>query len=85
MGKLLRTKVGAFLLTSCIVTTSFLAMPASLVQVDAKTTYVYVAASGNGEKYHTSKNCSRMRGNVRKLKISDAKNAAYGPCKKCYR
>ena len=39
------------------------AAPAYSTTASAKS-YVYVAASGNGACYHTSKNCSRMRGRV---------------------
>lgn len=47
---------------------------------------VYIAASGNGKKYHSSKYCSRMNGNVIKMTIEEAKAAGYTPCKKksCY-
>lgn len=84
MKKLLKNKIGAFILVGCITTTTFLATPATLVQVESKTQYVYIAASGKGTKYHSNKNCSRMRGNVKKLKLSDAKKSGYGACKKCY-
>ena len=46
-------------------------------------TYVYVAASGSGECYHTSKTCSRMRGNVKKLTLKKAKKKKYRPCSIC--
>lgn len=46
---------------------------------------VYVAASGNGACYHTSKNCSRMRGRVVKKTKKAAKRQGYRACKKCYR
>ena len=68
MKKLLKTRIGAIVLTGCIMTTTFLAVPASVVPVEAKTKYVYIAASGNGTKYHSNKECSRMRGKVKKVK-----------------
>ncbi len=46
--------------------------------------HVYVAASGNGSKYHSDPNCSRMNGNVIEYSISDAESRGYTPCKKCY-
>lgn len=46
---------------------------------------VYIASSGKGEKYHSNPDCSRMKGNVDSLSRSEAVNAGYGPCKKCYR
>lgn len=73
------------LLTGCIMTTTLFTSPAATIQIQAQTNYVYIAASGNGKKYHDNKNCSRMRGRVKKLKISQAKKQGYGPCKKCYR
>lgn len=80
----LKAKIGACVLTSCILTTALFAAPAATVPVEAKTTYVYIAASGNGTKYHSDKNCSRMRGRVKKVKLSTAKKDGYKPCKKCY-
>ncbi len=44
---------------------------------------VYIAASGNGTKYHRSPSCSNMKGTVT-LSVSDAQARGYGPCKKCY-
>lgn len=84
MKKTLKTRIGAIVLTGCIMTTTFLAVPASVVPVEAKTKYVYIAASGNGTKYHNNKECSRMRGKVKKVKLSKAKKDGYEACKKCY-
>lgn len=53
-------------------------------QAKAKASYVYIAASGNGQCYHSSKNCSRMRGRVVKITVSKAKAKGYRACKKCY-
>lgn len=85
MKRLLKTKIGAFVLTGCIMTATFLAVPAATsVPVEAKAKYVYIASSGNGTKYHSNKDCSRMRGKVKKVKLSKAKKDGYEPCKKCY-
>lgn len=54
------------------------------VTVEAKTTYVYIAASGKGKCYHSKKKCSRMK-KVKKMTISKAKKKGYRACKKCYR
>lgn len=48
-----------------------------------KTAMVYVASSGNGKKYHSNPNCSRMKG-TRCISISEAEAEGYTPCKKCY-
>lgn len=47
---------------------------------------VYIAASGNGTKYHKSPNCSKMNGNVIEMSREEAEAAGYTPCKKnsCY-
>ena len=47
---------------------------------------VYIAASGNGTKYHKSKNCSQMNGNVIEMTREQAETAGYTACKKnsCY-
>lgn len=47
---------------------------------------VYIAASGNGKKYHWSAYCSGMDGNVIEMSKEDAEAAGYTPCKKksCY-
>lgn len=44
---------------------------------------VYIAASGNGKKYHGLRNCSKMNGNVNKMTVEEAEAADYTPCKKC--
>lgn len=43
---------------------------------------VYIASSGNGKKYHSNPNCSRMKGTI-SLTISQAQGRGYGPCSKC--
>ncbi len=51
-----------------------------------KPSAVYIAASGNGVKYHKSPNCSKMNGNVIEMTREEAEAAGYTPCKKnsCY-
>lgn len=44
---------------------------------------VYVAASGNGQRYHSRSSCSNMKGTV-SLSVSQAQSQGYTPCKKCY-
>lgn len=43
---------------------------------------VYVAASGNGKKYHSNPSCSRMKGTI-SLTVSQAESQGYAPCSKC--
>lgn len=51
-----------------------------------KPSIVYIAASGNGSKYHKSSKCSRMNGNVIEMTKEEAEATGYTPCKKksCY-
>jgi len=51
-----------------------------------KPSVVYIAASGNGSKYHRSSRCSGMNGNVIEMTREEAEAAGYSPCKKnsCY-
>lgn len=44
---------------------------------------VYIAGSGNGTKYHSNPNCSRMKNPI-EISLSDAQAQGYGPCSKCY-
>lgn len=44
---------------------------------------VWVASSGNGTKYHSNPNCSRMKNPIQLTK-SEAAARGFGPCKKCY-
>lgn len=44
---------------------------------------VYIAASGNGARYHSRSSCSNMKGTI-SLSISDAQARGYTPCQKCY-
>ena len=44
---------------------------------------VYIAASGNGTKYHSDPHCSRMNG-VIEMSVEEAQALGYTPCKKCY-
>lgn len=52
----------------------------------SKPSVVYIAASGNGTKFHKSPNCSKMNGNVIEMTRDEAEAAGYTPCKKnsCY-
>lgn len=47
---------------------------------------VYIAASGNGSKYHKSSKCSGMNGDVIEMTREEAEATGYSPCKKnsCY-
>lgn len=45
---------------------------------------VYIAASGNGSKYHSDPKCSRMKKTV-SMTREEAEAEGYEPCKKCYR
>lgn len=58
------------------------APPASVQSTESQEITVYVAASGNGKRYHTNPTCSRMKGAV-SLSISEAEAQGYTPCKKC--
>lgn len=51
-----------------------------------KPSVVYIAASGNGSKYHKSSKCSGMNGDVIEMTREEAEAAGYSPCKKnsCY-
>lgn len=44
---------------------------------------VYIASSGNGKKYHSNPNCSKMKA-ATAISISSAKSQGYTPCSKCY-
>ena len=78
----LKKKIYSVALAVCLVTTSVsVTVPVNTAQAK---TYVYIAASGNGKCYHSDKNCSRMRGRVKKLTIKKAKSQGYRACKKCY-
>ena len=45
--------------------------------------YVYIAASGDGKKYHSKPSCSNMNGAV-KITLEEAEAQGKTPCKKCY-
>lgn len=51
-----------------------------------KPSVVYIAATGNGKKYHKDPNCSQMNGNVIEMTRDEAEAAGYSPCQKskCY-
>lgn len=44
---------------------------------------VYITGSGNGTKYHSNPNCSRMKNPI-EISVSDAQARGYSPCSKCY-
>lgn len=44
---------------------------------------VYIAASGNGKKYHKDPKCSNMNGSVA-MTVNEALEMGYTPCKKCW-
>lgn len=46
--------------------------------------YVYIAASGNGTKYHNNRYCSGMDGNVVEIFKEEAKSSGYTACGRCY-
>lgn len=56
-------------------------------QVDNSSAYqpgmVYIASSGNGKKYHSNPNCSKMQGATAVTK-EQAEAWGYTPCKRCY-
>ena len=86
--KKIKTSIASIALAVVVTMTSVSAGSTfNTIDTQAKTRqqYVYIAASGRGECYHLSKNCSRMRGRVVKLTIKKAKSQGYRPCKKCYR
>lgn len=56
---------------------------AAAAQSEPVGTTVYVAASGNGKKYHSNPSCSNMSG-TRELSQSSAEAEGYTPCKKCW-
>ena len=83
--KKMKVKAVTMMISLCLVMTS---VPVGITMQPVQTTakcYVFIAASGNGECYHTNKNCSRMRGRVNKLTKKAAKRRGYRACKKCYR
>lgn len=51
-----------------------------------KADVVYIAATGNGIKYHRDPNCSKMNGDVIEMTRDEAEAAGYSPCQKnsCY-
>lgn len=83
--KKLKAKLMPYLLSIMIATSTIVVVPpTTAVDVQAKTSYVYIAASGKGKCYHKNKKCSRMK-KTKKLKKSTAKKRGYRACKKCYR
>lgn len=52
-------------------------------QVQTQSGTVYIASSGNGTKYHSNPNCSRMK-DATPMTRSEAEALGYTSCKKCY-
>ena len=85
--KKLKAKLMPYLLSIMIATSTLVVIPPTTavdVQAKAKTSYVYIASSGNGKCYHKNKKCSRMK-KTKKLTKAQAKKKGYRACKKCYR
>lgn len=55
----------------------------SQIQQQQNSVTVYIASSGDGTKYHSNPNCSRMKNPVA-ISKSEAQSRGYEPCKKCY-
>lgn len=53
-------------------------------QVKSIVSYVYIASSGNGTKYHNNDQCSKMNGDCYQLTMEEAEAQGFEPCKKCY-
>lgn len=72
--------------TSTVTATPQSSSTTTLSTPQIKPSVVYIAASGNGTKYHKSPNCSKMNGNVIEMTREEAEAAGYTPCKKnsCY-
>lgn len=50
---------------------------------DVKEEMVWIAGSGNGEKYHSRSTCSGMKNPV-EISLSEAQARGYGPCGRCH-
>lgn len=59
---------------------------APIVSTASKTDVVYIAVSGNGQKYHSHPNCSGMNGDVIEMTKEKAIAQGYEPCGRacCY-
>jgi len=55
----------------------------SVQSSNTKEKTVYVASSGKGKKYHSTPNCSKMKGTIT-MTVSEAENNGYTPCSKCH-
>lgn len=68
-----------------IATTSAQPEKTTLSDAPSRANVVYIAASGNGKKYHKVSSCSNMKGTI-EMTVSEAEAAGYTPCKKksCY-
>lgn len=68
-------------------TAQIITQTTAAITTERKANVVYIAASGNGTKYHASKTCSGMDGNVIEMSREEAEAAGYTPCQKnsCYK
>lgn len=57
--------------------------PADVVQPSGQGETVYIASSGDGNKYHSGPTCGRMK-NSTPISKSEAEAWGYSPCEKCY-
>lgn len=57
--------------------------PTEVVEPSGQGSTVYIASSGNGDKYHSQPTCGRMK-NSTPLSKSEAEALGYTPCEKCY-
>jgi len=57
--------------------------PADVAQPSGQGETVYIASSGEGDKYHSGPTCGRMK-NSTPISRSEAEARGYTPCQKCY-
>ena len=57
--------------------------PTEAVEPSGQVGTVYIASSGNGDKYHSQPTCGRMK-NSTPISLSEAEARGYTPCEKCY-
>lgn len=57
--------------------------PAAVTEPSGQGETVYIASSGNGDRYHSGPTCGRMK-NSTPISRSDAEARGYTPCEKCY-
>lgn len=49
--------------------------------VQQRTKFVYIAASGDGKKYHSTPNCTQTK--AKRISVRKARSLGYAPCGKC--